>query len=167
MLSHAVTLLTIASLLGHALLGCCGHHVHEQDGLAHDLCARSQQHADEADATGHEHGHDHDHVAATAVDETPRPLVLHSHWGGSPLADGTHDHDDDPCGEPPCAYVMPDASRVADAGDLPATTLPPCLMSRTSAESLLFARRTALEVSANDFHRDSARGRSLLGVWLL
>jgi hypothetical protein len=163
MLSHAVTLLTIASILGHALLGCCGHHVHEQDGLAHEHCGRSHQHADEAHATGH----DHDHVAATTVEEAPRPLVLHSHWGSSPLADGTHDHDEDMCGEPPCSYVMPDVSQLVNAGDLPATFLAPDILSRNPAETLLFAHCTALEISPHDPHRDSARGRSLLGVWLL
>lgn len=167
MLSHAVTLLTIASLLGHALLGCCGHHVHEQDGLAHDLCGRSQQHADEADPAGHEHGHDHDHEVAAAAREVPRPLVLHSHWGSSPLADGSHGHDDDSCGEPPCSYVMPDGSRLVDAGDLPATSSPPNFVPWTPAEALLFKNRTALQNSPDDLHRDSARRRSLVGVWLL
>ena len=167
MLSHAVVLLTIASTLGHALLGCCGHHVHEQGCMDHELRGRSHQHTDAADHTGHEHGHGHDHEVAAAARDVPRPLVLHSHWGSSPLADGAHDHGDDLCGEPPCSYVMPDAPRVADSGDLPATAIPASLISRTSAESLLSAHRTTLEISANSLHRDSARARSLLGVWLL
>lgn len=165
MFSHAVTLLTIASILAHALLGCCGHHVHEQDGLARELCGRSHQHAAEPHAAGDEHEHHHELVAAPA--EIPRPLVLHSHWGSSPLADGSHDHDEDMCGEPPCSYVMPDASQLVNAGDLPATLLALDVLSRNPAETLRFAHRTALEIGPHDPHRDSARGRSLLGVWLL
>ena len=165
MLSHAVTLLTIASILGHALLGCCGHHVHAQDCVGHDLRASSHQHTNEVEAVGHEHGHEHEIVAAPA--EVPQLLVLHSHWGSSPLADGSHGHDDDSCGEPPCSYVMPDGSRLVDAGDLPATSSPPNFVPWTPAEALLFKNRTALQNSPDDLHRDSARRRSLVGVWLL
>ena len=162
MLFHVVVLLTIASTLGHALLGCCGHHVHAQDGAGHEVRGTSHHHTGTGDVA-----HEHDHCAESVASEGALPLDLHSHGSGSPLDDGSHDHNDGTCSEPPCAYVMTDASRIVDAGDLPATLLPPGLTLSASPDVLLLARRSTLEISAADPDKDAARGRSRLGVWLL
>lgn len=96
MFRSTVILLTSATVMFHALLGCCAHHGHSHSA-SEKVTSSVHNHAHGDDhSSGHCHSHsDHEDVtsAGGTVPATPQPC------------DGNHEGEDGPCDEADCQFV--------------------------------------------------------------
>lgn len=131
--STVIHLLTLAAFNLHALVGCCGHHVHEHGTCVHtEVCDSS---------TSHEDPHTHA-VADEDADRLTDDLV--AAWLGCDhptQAPTDHSHS---CDEGSCVFLM---SRLAPLADLTTvlTVLPIDVWQIRSDSTMLDVLRTGSE----------------------
>ena len=154
MVHHTITVLTFASMLAHAGLGCCWHHHHAVAAV----CATSEQSEQTAETHGHHENRDSScskhHFSRCVVDEDHND----QHDGNCPH------HGNEPCGEGNCVFAVslvvkvltsPQQSPVAGPSDSAASEL---VVFRTRVHSLDASLAGC---------PSSMRAQQLTQVWLL
>lgn len=95
MFHTAVILLTTATVMFHALLGCCAHHGHSHS-VSDKVTSSVHDHAhidDHSSVHCHSHSDHEDVTSAGTVPATPQPC------------DGNHEGEHGPCDEADCQFV--------------------------------------------------------------
>lgn len=97
MFTPLVHLLTFIAFTAHALLGCCGHHTHQDSTCVQHAAFHVEQLEYDSD-----HDHDHESIGREGLIDG----LLASWFGCDAPSDmsGEHSHD---CDEGSCSFVMP------------------------------------------------------------
>ncbi len=154
MVHHTITVLTFASMLAHAGLGCCWHHHHAVAAV----CATSEQ----CEQTAETHGH-HEH----------RDSSCNKHHSSTCVADEDHNdqhddncphHDNEPCGEGNCVFAVSLVVKVLTSPQQSPVAGP----SNSAASELVVFRTRILSLDVSPAGCPSSmRAQQLTQVWLL
>lgn len=158
----ATTILTLTSLAGHALFGCCAHHAHSVPSTAVVITDN------EADA--HREGASHCCAACGTPEESHNEPLRIAGEAGSHDSDtgcGSHGHKEAPCDAETCNYLGPDLVKVPDAsGFATAVSLIPAT-ARLGGNACALSRDRVDSDACTAGYRGGARIHELMAVWLL